>query len=119
MERPIALLCLWLCLWLGAAVGAPATAADDAALAAGRAIAADRNRGNCLACHWVEGAEMTGNSGPPLVAMKQRYPERAALRAQIHDPRRRNPETLMPPYGAHGILSQRELELVVDYVHAL
>jgi sulfur-oxidizing protein SoxX len=94
-------------------------AADDAALAEGRAIAEDRNRGNCFSCHMAEGAEMAGNYGPPLMMMQQRYPDRQVLKQQIADPRVRNPNTVMPPYGAHGILTDRELELVVDYVHSL
>lgn len=85
----------------------------------GREIAADRNRGNCFSCHWAEGAEMAGNIGPPLVKMQQRFPGRQSLKAQIADPRIKNPDTVMPPYGAHGILSALELERVVDYVHSL
>jgi sulfur-oxidizing protein SoxX len=99
--------------------GSAALATDAARIAEGREIAADRNRGNCFSCHWAEGAEMAGNGGPPLLRMKLRYPDRSDLQAQIADPRLRNPETVMPPYGAHGILSARELELVVDYVHSL
>jgi sulfur-oxidizing protein SoxX len=98
---------------------AGAALADDAALAEGREIAADRNRGNCFSCHMAEGAEMAGNSGPPLMMMKMRFPDREVLKAQIADPRQRNPNTVMPPYGAHGILSERELELVVDFIHTL
>jgi sulfur-oxidizing protein SoxX len=48
-----------------------------------------------------------------------RFPDRQVLKAQIADPRQRNPNTVMPPYGAHGILSERELELVVDFIHTL
>lgn len=103
----------------GAFSGLNARAADSAALAEGQAIAADRNRGNCYSCHMAEGAEMTGNGGPPLMQMQLRFPEREVLKAQIADPRIRNPNTVMPPYGAHGILSERELDLVVDYIHSL
>ena len=51
--------------------------------------------------------------------MKQRYPDRDVLLAQIADPRVRNPNTIMPPYGAHGILTEQELSLVVDYLLSL
>ncbi|MFK8042631.1 MAG: sulfur oxidation c-type cytochrome SoxX [Congregibacter sp.] len=94
-------------------------AADETAIAEGQEIAADRNRGNCYSCHMADGAEMTGNGGPPLMQMQLRFPEREVLKAQIADPRTRNPNTVMPPYGAHGILSERELDLVVDYIHSL
>lgn len=93
--------------------------ADNAALDEGRAIAADRNRGNCFSCHAVAGAEMAGNAGPPLMQMQQRFPDRSSLKAQIADPRTRNPETVMPPYGAHGILTERELNLLVDFLLTL
>lgn len=99
--------------------GASAQAADSASIAEGKEISADRNRGNCYSCHMVEGAEMTGNGGPPLMQMRLRFPDRDVLKAQIADPRNRNPNTVMPPYGAHGILTERELDLVTDYIHSL
>ena len=93
-----------------------AQGAGDDAVAEGLEIATDRNRGNCYSCHMAPGAEMAGNSGPPLIQMRMRYPDREVLKAQIADPRVRNPQTVMPPYGAHGILTDRELERVVDYL---
>jgi sulfur-oxidizing protein SoxX len=101
-------------------LGSVALAAPDAEdIAAGKALAGDRNSGNCFACHQVEGAELAGNIGPPLIAMKMRFPEREVLYQQVADPRVRNPNTVMPPYGAHGILSERELNLVIDYLLTL
>ena len=86
---------------------------------AGERVAADRKLGNCYSCHMVVGAELTGNAGPPLVQMKTRFPDRAALRAQIADARVSNPNTIMPPYGAHNILTERQLDDLVDYVLSL
>lgn len=111
--RPVAALALL----VSAATALAAPSADD--VAAGKALAGDRNSGNCFACHQVEGAELAGNIGPPLVAMKMRFPERQVLYDQVADPRLRNPNTVMPPYGAHGILSERELNLVIDYLLTL
>ena len=85
----------------------------------GRELAFDRNRGNCLACHAMAGGELPGNVAPPLVAMKFRYPDREQLREQIWDATRRNPESVMPPYGRHGVLSERELDQVVEFVYSL
>lgn len=85
----------------------------------GRRVAEDRQRGNCYSCHQAQGAELAGNIGPPFVAMKARFPQRSSLYEQISDPRLRNPDTVMPPYGAHGILTERELNLVVDYLLSL
>lgn len=85
----------------------------------GRAIAFDRNKGNCLACHLIEGGELAGNYGPPLLLMKTRFPDRAVLREQIWDASLRNQDTRMPPYGRHRILTEEELDLVVDFIHTL
>ena len=94
-------------------------AADPDSIEAGRLIAEDRNNGNCYSCHLVEGAELAGNAGPPLLAMKMRFPDREVLKTQVADPRIRNPNTIMPPYGAHGILTEQELDQVVDYLLSL
>ena len=108
-----------LLLAMGVQSQAWADAALDESIARGKALAEDRNGGNCYSCHAVEGAELPGNYGPPLFNMKMRFPERAVLKAQIADPRVRNPSTPMPPYGAHQILTDPELESVVDYIHSL
>jgi L-cysteine S-thiosulfotransferase len=97
----------------------PAMAADSDALARGKAIAFDRNKGNCLSCHMMDNGELPGNSAPPLLQMQARFPDRAVLRMQIWDATVRNPETVMPPYGRHRVLTEEEIDLVVDYVHSL
>lgn len=93
------------------------TAADR--LAAGKQLAMARNKGNCLACHAIADGELPGTIGPPLVYMQQRFPDRAQLRAQIWDPTARNGNTVMPPFGKHRILSEDEIDLIVDYIHTL
>ena len=85
----------------------------------GKAIAENRNKGNCLSCHFVQGAEMTGTIAPPLISMKLRYPDVADLRSQIWDATAENPETVMPPYGRHSILTEEEIDLVLEYVYSL
>ncbi len=88
----------------------------------GRAIAQDQEKGNCLACHRMPsdpGAETLANLGPALVDVKHLYPDRAALRAQIWDASVKNPDTIMPPYGRHHILTETEIDLVTDYIHGL
>ena len=96
-----------------------ANAADESVIAQGKKIAFDRKKGNCLACHKIEGGDLPGNIGPPLVAMKARYPDKAKLRAQIYDPTKANPNTIMPPFGKHGILSDKEIDAIVEWVHSL
>ncbi|MDX2418047.1 MAG: sulfur oxidation c-type cytochrome SoxX [Xanthomonadales bacterium] len=85
----------------------------------GKAIAFNRFKGNCLACHYVEGGELTGNYGPPLIAMKIRFPDRDVLREQIWDAAVKNPDTRMPPFGRNRILTEEEIDLVTDYIQSL
>ena len=85
----------------------------------GRKVAYDRKKGNCLACHLIQGATLPGNIGPPLIAMKARFPDRAALRAQIWDPTVKNPNSMMPPFGKYGVLSEKDIDLVVDFIYSL
>ena len=85
----------------------------------GRSIAFNRNAGNCLSCHFVVDAELPGNLGPPLIQMQARFPDRAVLRAQIWNAASQNPDTIMPPYGKHNILTESEVDLVVDYIYSL
>ena len=95
------------------------TWSEEDSLAQGKAIAFDRNKGNCLSCHMMDDGELPGNSAPPLMMMQMRFPDRQALYDQIFDASGRNPTSVMPPYGRHRILSKEELDLVVDYVHSL
>jgi sulfur-oxidizing protein SoxX len=99
------------------ALSAQATTADR--VAAGKSLAMERSKGNCLACHRIEDGELPGTIGPPLVAMKVRFPERAALREQICDATIRNPDSRMPPFCRHRILAESEVELIIDYLYTL
>lgn len=107
----------------GLALGPSAAVAAEAAAAPvveqGKQIAFDRRKGNCLSCHHVDGGELPGNIGPPLVAMQARFPDKAKLRAQIWDSTRANPNSMMPPFGRHKILTDAEIDKVVDYIYTL
>lgn len=96
-----------------------ASAAEASAIEEGKTIAFDRKKGNCLACHKMAGGSLEGNIGPALVNMKARYPDKAKLRAQIFDPTVANPNTIMPPYGKHKIISGSELDKVVEFIYSL
>jgi len=104
---------------LGLIAPITANAADDAAIAKGKELAFDRKKGNCLACHQIEGGSLPGNIGPPLVAMKARFPDFNKLKAQITDARKANPNTIMPPFGPHSILSGSEIDEVAKFIHTL
>jgi sulfur-oxidizing protein SoxX len=96
----------------------PTPAAADA-LEEGKKLAFDRKKGNCLACHMIVGGNLPGTIGPPLIAMKQRFPDKAKLRAQIADARTINPDTIMIPFGAHGVMTDEEIDKVTDYIYSL
>lgn len=85
----------------------------------GKKLAWNRKKGNCLACHKIEGAAVPGNIGPPLVAMKARFPDKAKLRAQIWDATTTNPNTMMPPFGRHKILKDSDIDKIVEYMYTL
>ncbi|HEY9148652.1 MAG TPA: sulfur oxidation c-type cytochrome SoxX [Gammaproteobacteria bacterium] len=96
-----------------------AIAADASVIEEGKKIAFDRKKGNCLACHQVDDGDMPGNIGPPLVAMKARFPDKSVLRAQIWDSTKANPNSMMPPFGRHEILTEGEIDKVVEYIYTL
>lgn len=110
---------------LGSLMLAPitATAAEEAKAASvideGKTIAFNNKKGNCLACHSIEGGDLPGNIGPPLVAMQARFPDKAKLRAQIWDATTANPNSMMPPFGRHKVLTEDEIDKVVEYIYTL
>jgi L-cysteine S-thiosulfotransferase len=88
----------------------------------GKEIAFDRAKGNCLACHGfptVPDAVQTGNSGPPIIAMQARFPDKGMLRGVIWDASASSASSFMPPFGKHQVLSEEEIDKVVDFVHGL
>jgi sulfur-oxidizing protein SoxX len=109
----IALIVL-LCLSATTAFGAP-----GARVIQGKSLTTERSKGNCLACHVIADGELPGNIGPPLVLMQARFPDRAALKSQICDASLRSPNSRMPPFCRHRILTQEEVELIIDYLYTL
>jgi sulfur-oxidizing protein SoxX len=83
----------------------------------GQALAFDRGKGNCLTCHDIKGGEAPGNLGPPLADMKARFPDRKELVAIVFDETKRNPQTVMPPFGRNLILTDGEIEAIVDFLY--
>ena len=115
ITRKLAGLLLFGCITL---LGGMSIASADA-IADGKKVAFDRKKGNCLACHMIAGGSLPGNIGPPLLAMKSRFPDKADLRAQIWDATAANPNTIMPPFGKHQILTEAEVDLVTEFIHSL
>jgi L-cysteine S-thiosulfotransferase len=89
----------------------------SAAPSDGEKLAFSRAKGNCLTCHDIKGGEAPGNVGPPLVNMKERFPDRKQLIAIISDETRRNPQTVMPPFKRNLILTDQEIESIVDFLY--
>jgi len=85
----------------------------------GKEIAFDRRKGNCLACHAIPGGVSPGNIGPPLIVMNKRFPSKEKLREQIWDPSQNNPDTMMPPFGRHMIISEDEIDKIVEFIWSL
>lgn len=86
---------------------------------AGKALVMEKSKGNCLACHAIADGKQPGNIGPPLIGMKARFPDAERLHNQIWDATDNNPDTRMPPFGKHGILSQEEIDLIIEYLYTL
>jgi sulfur-oxidizing protein SoxX len=83
----------------------------------GQVLAFDRGKGNCLTCHDIKGGDSPGNLGPPLADIKTRFPDRKELRAIVFDETKRNPQTVMPPFGRNLILTDGEIEAIVDFLY--
>ncbi len=93
--------------------------AEVGILGEGKDLAFERSKGNCLACHMIQGGENPGNIGPPLVHMRARYPSKIELRAQIWDATVSNPDSSMPPFGRHLILTEDEIDKIVEFICSL
>jgi len=88
-------------------------------IAQGKTIAFARSKGNCLACHVIEGGSLAGNIGPELKDIREKYSDKTELRAIIWDSTRNNPNTMMPPFGRNRILTEKEIDLVLAFVQSL
>jgi sulfur-oxidizing protein SoxX len=108
------------CLVLLGVASVPALAqAQSANVAEGQKLAFDRSKGNCLTCHDIKGGNLAGTIGPALVDIKSKYPDRKELVAIVSDETKRNPTTVMPPFGRNHILTEQEINAVVDFLQTL
>jgi sulfur-oxidizing protein SoxX len=65
----------------------------------------------------IAGGDAPGNLGPELSKMKERFPDRKELVAIVSDETKRNPLTVMPPFKRNLILTDQEIEAVVDFLY--
>jgi sulfur-oxidizing protein SoxX len=109
---------LVLTLLIGTAVF-PVPAGAQSAVTEGQTLAFDRGKGNCLTCHEIKGGDLPGSIGPALKDIKSKYPNRDDLVAIVTDETKRNPQTVMPPFGRNHILTDKEISAVVDFLQTL
>jgi len=91
----------------------------QSAVSEGERLAFDRGKGNCLTCHDIKGGDLPGTIGPALKDIKSKYPDRNDLVAILTDETKRNPLTVMPPFGRNRILTEKEINAVVDFLQTL
>ena len=91
----------------------------QSAVSQGQSLAFDRSKGNCLTCHEIKGGDLPGTIGPPLKDIKNKYPDRNELIAIVSDETKRNPQTVMPPFGRNRILTDKEINAIVDFLQTL
>ena len=118
LARPVLIPALAVALLIGAAESTGPACAQSAA-AEGQKLAFDRGKGNCLTCHEIKGGDLPGTIGPPLKDIKSKYPDRNELVAILSDETKRNPLTVMPPFGRNRILTEQEINAIVDFLQTL
>ena len=99
-------------------LAATASVHAQSAAAEGQKLAFDRGKGNCLTCHAIKGGEYPGTLGPALSDLKSKY-KRDELVAIVFDETKRNPLTVMPPFGRNRILTEKEINAIVDFLQTL
>jgi sulfur-oxidizing protein SoxA len=82
---------------------------------------AGRGAANCLACHVIgdRGTNLPGNVGPDLSEIARRGHSDEYLFNYIYDARAFNADTVMPPWGTHGVLKDDEIRDIVAYLKTL
>ena len=116
-SKPLLPQALALVLLIGAAAASSPSAAQSAS--EGQKLAFDRSKGNCLTCHEIKGGDLPGSIGPALKDIKSKYPDRKELVAILTDETKRNPLTVMPPFGRNRILTEQEINAIVDFLQTL
>jgi L-cysteine S-thiosulfotransferase len=118
VNKPLLVSALVSALVIGTLASASPVSAQSA-VSQGQRLAFDRSKGNCLTCHEIKGGDLPGTIGPPLKDIKSKYPDRNELVAIVADETKRNPQTVMPPFGRNRILTDQEINAVVDFLQTL
>ncbi len=51
--------------------------------------------------------------------MKARFPAKGKLGEQIRDVAERDPNSMMPPVGRQGVLTEEGINVVIEYIQTL
>jgi sulfur-oxidizing protein SoxX len=92
---------------------------SPSSLDAARRLVTAEDKGHCQACHQFPNdpsIRTRATIGPALAGMRARFPDRQRLIAVINDARNTNPDSIMPPYGPHRILTESEIAVIADYL---
>jgi L-cysteine S-thiosulfotransferase len=91
--------------------------------AIGQKLVSDRTRGgSCLACHVMGpagGADLPGNVGPDLSEIGNAGRDDEWLFNYVYDARVYHPDTVMPPWGTHGLFDEAEVGHIVAFLKTL
>ncbi len=88
----------------------------------GEKLAFDRSRGgSCVACHVMGKTTpaLPGNIGPDLSTVGASGRLGQWLFDYVYDPRSINPQSMMPPWGAHKLFSVQEVHDIVAFLKTL
>jgi len=93
--------------------------ASDDLVMEGEKIFMNKNLGNCIACHDINGKSLDGpgSMGPKLQYLSA-WPEQA-LYDKVYDPYTTNPISQMPAFGKNGWLNDAEIKAVVAYLKTI
>ena len=51
--------------------------------------------------------------------MQVRFPDKEVLRQNVWDQTQFRPHAMMPPFGKHQILTEEEIDKIVEFLHTL
>lgn len=85
----------------------------------GKDLAMNTQKGNCWACHALPGDAQPGSGGPAFLTFGKFGYDDAYVYQQIWDRRALNPQTIMPPYGTNGVLTDQEIRDIAAFLQSL
>lgn len=88
-------------------------------VALGKTLAFTSSKGNCLACHAINGGSQGGSIGPSLMDYGSRGLPEVYTYQRIHDTRLYNPDAHMPIFGVTGLLNDEEIRHIMAFLHSL